>query len=143
MDGQPETSRRVFLGAACAAATCGVGACAAVPVVNYLIPREGAATTGPIKVARSSDLPEGAAIGVKVGPTSVLVIRLEGKLLAVKSKCTHLGCIVKWDDKDKLIRCPCHNATFAPDGTKPTTPAESPLPSLPVTEDENKIIVTF
>jgi cytochrome b6-f complex iron-sulfur subunit len=143
MDTKADTTRRGFLGAACAAATCGVGACAAVPVVSYLIPREEAATTGPIKVARSSHIPDGAAVAVKVGLTSILVIRLDGKLSAVKSKCTHLGCVVKWNEKEKLIKCPCHNATFAADGTKPTTPAELPLPPLPVTEADNQVIVTF
>lgn len=143
MDANPEPTRRGFLGAACVVATCGVGACAAVPAASYLVPRPEQGAKGPIPIGRSTEIAEGCAKAVKVGSVNVLVIRLDGKLVAVNSKCTHLGCIVKWDEKLKQIKCPCHSATFSPDGTKPTTPAEKPLPPLPVTEADNKVIVTF
>lgn len=139
-----EPSRRDFLGtAACVAATGGLGACAAVPVGAYLVPPAERGASGPVQVAKSSEIAEGAAKAVKVGPVNVLVIRTGGKLLAVNSKCTHLGCLVKWDERTSKIKCPCHSATFEADGTKPTSPADRPLAPLPVTEADNKVIVTF
>lgn len=138
-----DATRRDFLGAACAAATCGVGACAAVPAVSYLIPVPETGLKGPLKVARSTEIAEGAGLALKIGSANILLIRLDGKLTAVNSVCTHLQCIVKWEPKKKEIRCPCHQASFAPDGTKPTTPADKPLSPLPVTEADNQVIVTF
>ena len=146
MDAPPATepSRRDFLGtAACVAATGCVGACAAVPVGAYLVPPAERGASGPIQVARSTEIAEGAAKAVKVGAINVLIIRTGGKLVAVNPKCTHLGCLVKWESKTLKIKCPCHSATFEADGTKPTTPADRPLPSFPVTEADNKVVVTF
>ncbi len=135
-------SRRDFLDAACALSGGAACAFAAVPAVTYLIPRPSFLPTGPIEVG-PDDLLEGGGKAVKVGPLSLLVVKSGGKLTAVNAKCTHLACLVKWDDKSNLIRCPCHSATFQPDGTKPTTPATKDLAPFPVRSENGKIIVTF
>jgi cytochrome b6-f complex iron-sulfur subunit len=136
------TTRRDFLGKACVASACGACAFAVVPAVSYLIPNRSPLPSGPVDVG-TADIPEGSAREVQVGLLNLLLIRMNGRFTAVNRKCTHLACLVKWDDKDKIIRCRCHGASFESDGAKPTAPAPRPLPSFPVRTEGNRIIVLF
>jgi Rieske Fe-S protein len=61
--------------------------------------------------------------------------RDSGGLFTVDSACTHSGCPVKLQGGGWY--CNCHGATFAFDGTQPTSPAFSPLANYAVCVDSN------
>ena len=54
----------------------------------------------------------------------------DGQLQAVSARCTHLGCLVGWNQADRTWECPCHGSQFAADGTLLQGPATEPLPHL-------------
>ena len=36
----------------------------------------------------------------------------KGKIVAMSASCTHMGCIVQWQDSDRKYHCPCHGGLF-------------------------------
>ncbi|MBW8713300.1 MAG: ubiquinol-cytochrome c reductase iron-sulfur subunit [Acidobacteria bacterium] len=49
---------------------------------------------------------------------------------AMSATCTHLGCQVRWEAKDKKFRCPCHGGVYAADGTVLEGPPPRPLQTV-------------
>lgn len=47
----------------------------------------------------------------------------DGKIYAVKPVCTHLGCLLSWNDIDKTWDCPCHGSRFNYQGINLYDPA--------------------
>ena len=50
-----------------------------------------------------------------------------GALHALSARCTHLGCIVAFNDAERAWECPCHGSRFAVDGAVIQGPANRPL----------------
>jgi glycine/D-amino acid oxidase-like deaminating enzyme/nitrite reductase/ring-hydroxylating ferredoxin subunit len=51
----------------------------------------------------------------------------EGKHHQVSAYCTHMGCLVRWNQAELTWDCPCHGSRFQPSGEVLAGPAESPL----------------
>ena len=47
----------------------------------------------------------------------------DGNIHAVKPICTHLGCLLSWNDTDKTWDCPCHGSRYNFDGKNLYNPA--------------------
>jgi cytochrome b6-f complex iron-sulfur subunit len=68
--------------------------------------------------------------------------RLEdGGFLALSRKCTHLGCTLPWEEKEKRFVCPCHASAFDMRGNVANSPASRALDMFPVTIENDNIRV--
>jgi cytochrome b6-f complex iron-sulfur subunit len=61
-----------------------------------------------------------------------LVRLTDGGFLALSSVCSHLECIVPWNEKDRTFPCPCHGSVFDMTGEVKSPPAPRPLDLFPV-----------
>ena len=55
------------------------------------------------------------------------ILRREGGFLAISAICTHLNCIVNWNDVLRKFECPCHGAKFNQNGEVLEGPPPRPL----------------
>jgi nitrite reductase/ring-hydroxylating ferredoxin subunit len=55
----------------------------------------------------------------------------EGPVIAMSAACTHMGCIVQWQDSDKKFHCPCHGGLFSEYGNPENSSPVRYLTSLP------------
>lgn len=59
-----------------------------------------------------------------------------GEYRVLSARCSHKGCIVKWNEKRKQFDCPCHGGVFDDTGSNIGGPPPSALTSLPVRIDD-------
>jgi Rieske Fe-S protein len=52
----------------------------------------------------------------------------DGTLAVRSAVCTHMGCLVAWNDAERSWDCPCHGSRFTPGGEVIAGPAQDPLP---------------
>lgn len=115
------------------------------PVVGYLWPPRQAsgAGGGRVDVGTTADFPAGAGKVVAVNSQPVIVVNTAQGIKAFSGICTHLGCVVEWDQSRQFILCPCHDGRFnANNGAVISGPPPSPLPELAVTVETGTVYVT-
>ena len=73
-------------------------------------------------------LKPGEAAIHKIDGSNVAAFRDEqGRIHAVSAVCTHLGCLVGWNETDRSWDCPCHGSRFDCEGGVLHGPAVKPL----------------
>ena len=63
------------------------------------------------------------------------------ELVALPAVCTHLHCILEWDEANRRLVCPCHLGAFDLNGNVLSGPPPRPLGQLSVTVRGERIYV--
>jgi len=116
----------------------------AAPVAAFLVPPKSTATGsgGRILAGTIADIPLGKGKVVPMGSKPVIVINTAQGVVAYSAICTHLGCIVAFDDLSSTIVCPCHDGRFSPaNGTVVSGPPPSGLPAITVSVEAGQIFL--
>jgi cytochrome b6-f complex iron-sulfur subunit len=111
-------------------------------VVAYLWPRKGEGEAGGA-IIEAGPVGEFTPASVTPFPQGrfYLVRLTDGGFLAISSKCTHLGCTVPWNEKDKSFPCPCHASVFDIRGDVLSPPAPRALDLFPITIESGVVKV--
>ena len=82
----------------------------------------------PAQAGSADDVPPGQGRVVRDGLGKTGVYRDDdGALHAVSLRCTHLGCLLHFNDAEPSWDCPCHGSRFDVDGNVLEGPATQPL----------------
>ncbi len=114
------------------------------PVIKFLLPTAANRDMGKREIFSISinEIPVGSAKLVRYKNKPSIIIRLkEQEVYALSAVCTHLGCIVKWQDETKELLCPCHAARFDLYGNILGGPAPKPLPAYKAVIEEDRILI--
>jgi cytochrome b6-f complex iron-sulfur subunit len=70
------------------------------------------------------------------------IVKSEGKIYALSTTCTHLGCTPNWLEREQKFKCPCHGSGFYISGINFEGPAPRPLERWAVAiGDDGQIVV--
>jgi cytochrome b6-f complex iron-sulfur subunit len=70
------------------------------------------------------------------------IVRDEGKIYALSTTCTHLGCTPNWLEREQKFKCPCHGSGFYISGINFEGPAPRPLERWALSiGDDGQIVV--
>ncbi len=67
----------------------------------------------------------------------------QGQLRVLTSVCPHLGCTVPWNKEKNQFICPCHGATYMPDGTRISGPSLRGMDTLETSIQNGQLLVRF
>ena len=113
------------------------------PAVAYVLPaRRRGGGADRVSAGSAGDWELWEVRKVAVGGRPVSVLRTDKGFRAMSAICTHLGCIVHWNESKKTFDCPCHAASFDSAGQVVAGPPPKPLAQYGVSEVQGEVIVT-
>lgn len=86
---------------------------------------------GVITAGRIEDFTAGSVIEFEEENFYLLVVANKG-FMAIFRRCPHLGCTVNWVASKEKFYCPCHAASFDPNGDRLSTIVTRALDTFPV-----------
>lgn len=141
---EPAVPRRSFLKFLMSFSVVSSIAMTITPIVGFLAPSKAAnaGAGGKVLAGTLDALPVGKGAVVAVGSKPAIVVNTAGGVKAFSAICTHLGCIVLWDETAGNIVCPCHDGRFNPaTGAVMSGPPPAPLPPLTAVVEGNDIFI--
>ncbi|NQV14900.1 Rieske (2Fe-2S) protein [bacterium] len=124
----------------------GIGGLASIfyPVFQFLIPPEiTEAKVSSLKVGRVDEFPANSSKIVRFGRIPVILIRSDRDTFkALAATCTHLDCIVQYNQDRKQIICACHNGVYDLSGNNVSGPPPKPLTVYTVSIIDEQVVIS-
>ena len=152
-------SRRSFLGALLGVGSLFVGTLLSVPLLRFalfpLLRRTTELKNSPVgELQEFSSLSEPIMRTIQIeqvdgwrkaiSEKAVYITKdSQGKLCVLTSVCPHLGCTVPWNREKRQFVCPCHGATFSPDGSRVSGPSLRGMDTLETSVADGQLQVRF
>jgi len=92
------------------------------------------------KLQKYVEMPPGG-VNEDYKPQGIWMIRLEERIAALSTICTHLGCIPNWLPNDHKFKCPCHGSGYRQNGVNFEGPTPRPLERFRVLVVDGLVIV--
>jgi cytochrome b6-f complex iron-sulfur subunit len=94
-----------------------------------------------VKVGFADTYDEGKVVE-RYKDQNMWIVRNEGRIYALSTTCTHLGCTPNWLEKEAKFKCPCHGSGFYMSGINFEGPAPRPLERWGISVgDDGQIVV--
>ena len=153
----PSMGRRQFMNLLTFGTVTGVALGALYPVANYFTPlRAGGGGGGsaakdelgnPVTFSGwLSEHPAGdrsLVQGLKGDPTYLIVEGEEAITdYGINAICTHLGCVVPWNNGENKFKCPCHGSQYDSTGKVVRGPAPLSLALAHVAVEDDQVLVS-
>lgn len=131
--------RRKFLFTMLAGLGALLGAASAWPIFRFLSPIDAGGGGAQVVVPRSEVSAGKAHFFQYRGKPAVALQPSPGNFVALSAVCTHLGCVVAWQEQAGEFQCPCHGGRFSAEGKVLGGPPPKPLEPLAVTLDGDQL----
>ncbi len=134
----PEPTRRGLVQGVCRAACAAgfallgaAGALWAAATARFMLPNVLGRACPKLKIGLPQDFPLGTVDGRFRETHGIWVVHGQyagqWQIAALSAQCTHLGCMVRWQDDAGRFQCPCHGSSFSREGINLAGPAPRPL----------------
>lgn len=108
--------------------------------VRFLFPNVLSEPPSKFKVGFPDSFEEGKVVE-RFKDQNTWIVRNDGKIYALSTTCTHLGCTPNWLEREQKFKCPCHGSGFYITGINFEGPAPRPLERWAVSIGEDGQLV--
>lgn len=109
--------------------------------VRFLFPNVLSEPPSKVKVGMPDGFEEGKVTD-RFKDQNIWVVRYQGKIYALSTTCTHLGCTPNWLESAGKFKCPCHGSGFYITGVNFEGPAPRPLERWAISVgDDGQLVV--
>ena len=133
-----EIGRRHFLSRAWAGGIVLIAAAGAWTTWDLLKPKVTSGFGGLVRTVPPAAVPPAGVL--EVPAARGYLVDIEGDIIALSEKCTHLGCRVPFCESSGQFECPCHGSTFNRAGEVLSGPSPRGLDHYPWETGEDGLI---
>ena len=110
-------------------------------VFAFLFPPVGEKKYHKYLVAKEGEIEAGEAKEVTLGNAPVYIVNVDDSYKVFSGICTHLGCIIRWEQEKERFYCPCHKGIFDKTGQVIGGPPPRPLDEYRVEVEDNLVFI--